>query len=162
MAEGRILLPFALGIDLGAILVSRLRKVEIIARGVVRAIAGERPVARPLHDLDVGIFFGDLGADLVEIRNLDAEMVEARPAPAPAGDQRHAEIAVADRDRADLARGIARGLQSERRAIEHAEQRVVVAGNGKVVELREHRPLLRSSYPSDNSARARSGESRRA
>src|SRR5262245_5656710 len=140
MAEGRILLPFALGIDLGAILVSRLREVKIIARGVVRAIAGERPVARPLHDLDVGIFLGDLGADLVEIRNLDAEMVEASLTAASARDQRHAEIAVADRDRADLPRRIARRLQSEGGTVEHTEQRVVVAGNGEMVELREHRP----------------------
>src|SRR3954452_18677555 len=141
MAEGRLLLPFVLGVDLGPVLMPRLRQVEIVSRRIVRAVAGERPVARPLHDLDVGILLRDLGTDLFEVLNLDAEMVEAGLAAAAAGDQRHAEIAVADRNRADLARRIARGLQTERRAVEHAEQRVVIARDGEVVELPEHSGL---------------------
>ena len=142
MAEGRVLLPFVLGIDLGAVFMSGLRQVEIVARGIVRTVAGEWPIARPLHDLDVGILLRDLGAHLVEVLDLDAEMVEARLATAAAGDQRHAEIPVADRNRADLARGIARRLQTERGAVEHAEQRVVIARYGKMVELPEHCRLL--------------------
>jgi hypothetical protein len=107
MTERRFLFPPALGIDLRPIFVSGLRQVEIVACGVVRAVARERPVARPLHDLDVGILLGDLLADLVEVVHFDAEMVEARLAPAAARDQRHAEVAVAHRNRADLARGVA-------------------------------------------------------
>src|SRR3954465_9594819 len=161
MAEGRLRLPFVLGIDFGAVLMSRLRQIEIVAGRVVRAVAGERPVARPLHDLDVGILLRDLGTDLFEVLDLDPEMVEARLAAAAAGGQRHAEIAIADRNRADLARRIARGLQTERRAVEHAEQRVVIARDGKVVELPEHAGLLAIPGFTDSSDRARSGESRR-
>src|SRR5215470_7737544 len=65
MTERRFLLPLALSIDLGAIFVTGLRQVEIVARGVVRAVTRKRPVTRPLHDLDVGIFLGDLAADLI-------------------------------------------------------------------------------------------------
>src|SRR5262249_23673087 len=104
MTEGRFLLPLALGIDLGPVFVPGLRQVEVVARGVVRAVTRKRPVTRPLYDLDVGIFLGDFAADLIEILYFDAEMVEARLAPAAARDQRHPEVAVADRNRADLAR----------------------------------------------------------
>src|SRR6202795_4221169 len=102
-----ILVPITFGIDLGAVLVAGLRQVEIIAGRIVGAVAGERPVAGPLDDLDVGIFFRDLAADLVEIFHLDAEMVEAGLAAAAPRNERHADIAVADRNGADLARGIA-------------------------------------------------------
>src|SRR5215510_4106158 len=147
MTEGRFLLPLALGIDLGPVFVSGLRQVEVVARGVVRAVTRKRPVTRPLYDLDVGIFLGDLAADLVEILHFDAEVVEARLAPPAARDQRHAEIAVADRNRADLARGVARRLQAEDRPVEHAEQRVVVARYSKVIELSEHCPLRAIPWP---------------
>src|SRR3954454_23391810 len=161
MAERRLLLPFVLGVDLGAVLMPRLRQVKVGAGRIVGAVAGERPVARPLHDLDVGILLRDLGTDFIEVLDLDAEMVEAGLAAAAAGDQRHAEIAVADRNRADLARGIARRLQTERRAVEHAEQRVVIARDGKVVELPEHSGLLAIPGFTDSSDRARSDGSRR-
>src|SRR5215831_11797924 len=110
MTEGRVLLPFAFGIDFGPIFVSRLRKVEIVARGVMRAVARKRSVARTFHNLDVGILLGDLLADFFEIRHFDAEVIETRLAPAAARDQRHTEVAVAHRNRADLTGGIARGL----------------------------------------------------
>src|SRR5262249_10500762 len=55
MTERRFLPPLALGIDLGPIFVTGLRQVEIVARGVVRAVTRKRPVTRPLHDLDVRI-----------------------------------------------------------------------------------------------------------
>ena len=47
----------------------------------------------------------------------------------------------------DLTRGVARRLQSEDRPIEHAEQRVVVARDGKMIELREHCPLRAILWP---------------
>jgi len=118
--------------------VSRLGQIEIVTGRVVRAVAGERAVAGPLHDLDVGILSGDLVAHLVEALDFDAEMIEPRPAPAAPRDQRHAEIAVTDRDRADFARGVARCLEPEHRAVEHPEQRVVVARDGQMIELAEH------------------------
>ena len=120
-----------------------LRQVEIIAGRIVGAVAGERPVAGPLDDLDVGIFFRDLAADLVQVLHLDAEMIEAGLAAAAPRNERHADIAVADRNGADLARGVARRLQPEHGAIEHAEQRVVVAGDGEMIELAEHDGSLR-------------------
>ena len=60
MAEGVGLLPFALvrlvlGVDLGAVLVPRLRQVEIIAGRIMGAVAGERTIARPLDDLGDGL-----------------------------------------------------------------------------------------------------------
>src|SRR6516165_11446065 len=58
MTERRFLLPLALSIDLGPVFVPWLRQVEIVARGVVRAVTRKRPVTRPLHDLDVRIFLG--------------------------------------------------------------------------------------------------------
>src|SRR5262247_3974687 len=76
MTKRRFLPPLALGIDLGPIFVTGLRQVEVVARGVVRAVTRKRPVTRPLYDLDVGIVLGDLAADLVEILHFDAEMVE--------------------------------------------------------------------------------------
>src|SRR5580698_255651 len=101
MAEGGLLLPLALvplafGINLGAVLVAGLRQVEIIAGWIVGAVAGERPVARPLHDLDVGIFFRDFAAHLVEVFHFDAEMIETGLAAATPRNERHADIAVAD------------------------------------------------------------------
>src|ERR1700689_1463502 len=101
MAEGGLLLPLALvpivlGIDLGAVLVAGLRQVEIIAGWIVGAVAGERPVAGPLADFDVGIFFRAFAADLVEVFHLDAEMIEAGLAAAAPRNERHADIAIAD------------------------------------------------------------------
>src|SRR4029077_6679563 len=116
MAERGLLLPFApvpisLGIDFGAVLVTGLRQVEIIAGRIVGAIAGERPVAGPLDDLDVGIFFRDFAADPVEVLDFDAKMIEAGLAAAAPRNERHADIAVADRNGADLARGVAGRFQ---------------------------------------------------
>ena len=67
VADRVVLLPLALGIDLGAVLVALLRQVEIVAGRIVRAVARERAVAGPLHDLDVGIFLRYLLAHLVEV-----------------------------------------------------------------------------------------------
>src|SRR3984893_13069259 len=115
MAERGFLLPVALvpitfGIDLRAVLVAGLRQVEIIAGWIVGAVAGERPVAGPLDDLDVGIFFRDFAADLVEVFHFNAEMIEAGLAAAAPRTEGHDDIAVADRDGADLARGVAGSL----------------------------------------------------
>src|ERR1700726_759848 len=116
MAERRFLLPCAhvpitRGIDLGAVVVAGLRQVEIIASRIVRAKARERPIAWPLDDLDVGIFLRHLAADLVQILHFNAEMVETGLAAAAPWNERHADIAVADRNRADLARGVAGDLE---------------------------------------------------
>src|SRR6516162_1100827 len=159
MAEAGFLLPFSLGIDLGSVLVTGLREVEIVAGWIMRAVARKRPVARPLDDLDVGIFPGYPVTDPLEVRNLDAEMIEPGLASATPGNERHAEIAVAHRDGADLARGIARGVEAEHRTVEHAEQRVAVAGDGEMVELAKHACLpagapSRAPAPFDRSARA--------
>src|SRR5262249_31392966 len=56
VADGVVLLPLALRIDLGSVLVALLRQVEIVAGGVMSTVTGKGPVAGPLHDLDVGVF----------------------------------------------------------------------------------------------------------
>src|SRR5262249_60728270 len=111
--DGGVLFPLALGIDLGAVLVPLLRQVVVIAGRVVRAVARERAIAGPLHDLDVGVFPRDFLAHLVEVLHLDAEMIEAGLAAAAAGDQGHAGVAIAHRNRRHLTRSVARHGHTE-------------------------------------------------
>src|SRR5262249_33967182 len=142
VADRVVLLPFALSVDFGTVLVTLLGEVEIVAGRIVGAVARERTVARPLHDLDVGIFLGHLVAHLIEVLDLDAEVIEAGLAAAAARDDGHADIAVADRDGRHFPRRVAGDLHPEHRTVEHAERRVVVGGDGQVVELAEHDRFL--------------------
>src|SRR4051812_20248647 len=98
MADRIVLLPFALGVNLGAVLMALLREIEIISRGIVRAVARERTVAGPLDDFDVGIFLRNLVADFVEVLHLDAKVVKPRLAAAAARNDGHADITIAHRD----------------------------------------------------------------
>src|SRR5215213_3952215 len=86
MADRIVLLPFALGVDLRAVLMALLRKVKIIAGRIVRTVTRKRPIAWPLDDLDIGIFFRYLVAHLGEVLDLDTEMIEPGLAAAAAGD----------------------------------------------------------------------------
>src|SRR5262249_2049978 len=152
VADRRVLLPLALGIDLGTVLVSLLREVVVVSGRVVRAIARERAITGPLHDLDVRVFAGDLLAHLLDILHLDAEVIEASLAAAAARNQGHAGIAIADRDRRHFTRGVARHGHAEYGAIEHPERRVMVGGDGQMIELAEHpssprRPVAAQLYP---------------
>src|SRR3954454_4723172 len=142
VADGGVLLPLALGIDLGAVLVALLRQIVIVARRVVRAVARKRAIAGPLHDLDVGVFVRDLLTHLIEVLHLDSEMVEAGLAAAAARDQGHAGVAIADRDRRHFTRRVAGYGHAEYGAIEHPERRVMVGGDGQMIELAEHPRLL--------------------
>src|SRR3954468_3961140 len=142
VADRVVLLPFALGVDFRAVFVALLRQVEIVAGRIVRAIAREGAVAGALDDLDVGIFLRDLLAHLVEILNFDPKVIEPRLAAAAARNDRPADITIAHRDRRHFAGGIARDLHAEHGAIKHAEYRVVVGGDGQMVELAEHSRLL--------------------
>src|SRR5262249_3330371 len=63
-------------------------------------------------------------------------------AAAAARNQGHAGIAIADRDRRHFTRGVARHGHAEYGAIEHPERRVMVGGDGQMIELAEHPRLL--------------------
>src|SRR5215470_3723379 len=90
VADRGVLLPLALGIDLGAVLVPLLRQIVIVAGGIVRAVARKRAVAGPFHDLDVGVFLRHRLAYFLEVLHLDAEVIEASLAAAAARNQGHA------------------------------------------------------------------------
>src|SRR5215217_3216938 len=142
MADRIVLLPFALGVDFGAVLMALLREIEIISRGIVRAIAREGAVAGTLDDFNVGIFLRNLLAHFVEILNFDPKVIEPRLAAAAARNDGHADITIAHRDRRHFAPRVARDLHAEHGAIKHTEYRVVVGGDGQMVELAEHSCLL--------------------
>ena len=85
-----------------------------------------------------GIFFRHFLTHLFQILDLDAEMIETCLAAAAARNECHADIAVADRNGANFARCVAGHLEPEHGAIEHAKERVVIAGDGEMIEFAEH------------------------
>ena len=114
---------------------SRLGKVEIIPGRVVRAVARERPIARALHNFDIGIFLRNLLPGLFQALAFDAEMVKPCFAPCSPRDERHPDIPVPDGDCIHLAYRVARRLQPEHCTVEHSEQRIAIARNGQMIEL---------------------------
>src|SRR5439155_15727515 len=129
-----------LGLDVhrGAVRHVALREIEDVAGRIVRADAGEGTRARALHHLDAAL--AQLREDRLELVHLETEMVEAGRAAGLARIDVEPDVAVAERHRA-LGPRIGRGAHAEGRLVELALQRVLVADQRNVPELRGHGAL---------------------
>src|SRR6266581_1687036 len=135
MADGARLLALRLDVDGGPVLHVLLRKIEDVARGVVRADAGEGARARALQDVDAGMALAQPRADRLRVFHFQSEVIEPGRAARLARIDVQSHVAVADRDRALRAR-VGRGLHAEHGLVEPALQGVLVADDGDVPDLR--------------------------
>src|SRR5258706_11475106 len=156
VADGARLRALALDIHRRAVLHVALGDVEEVAGGIVRGDSGERACARALDEMDT--MLREARAGFLGIVDLEAEMVEAGGAARLARVDVEADIAVAHGDRALGAR-VGRRLHAKNGLVESAQQRVLVAHDGDVLELGGHRrwKVSRNSFSKRLKSRARSG-----
>jgi hypothetical protein len=108
----------------------------------VRGERGIGPYRRTLQRVRFRIEFLHPPDRVLDVVDFDAEMVEAAGAPVAPGNVGHAGITVAERDRALRRQPIGLSLlHAEQGFVEAGVDRVMVAGDGDVIDARGHRVL---------------------
>ena len=135
MADRRLLLLAIYVIDLCAVGVVNLREVKVVTSGIMGTEAGKRASAGALDYFYIGVAFGKLGAGSIEILYFNPEMIDSG---APSGTARYegdTDVTIANGNRASFSISVARYVHVEIGPVEHAERRVIVSRNRKMIKL---------------------------
>src|SRR5258706_2812511 len=145
MADDARLLARWLDVDRSPVLHVLLRQVEEVARGVVGADAREGARPGALQNFDCGVALAQPRADSLGVLHLHAEVVEPRRAARLARIDVETHVAIAD-GHGSLRPLVGSTPHAEHRLVESALERVLVADDGDVLDLRRHGSTASQEY----------------